>query len=103
MGVNWLMLDAEGKLMTEVKSSGGETLLSQTVINDGNWHRIALVWDRSHRRLCVDDIVVAEDVQDGLENSYKALYIGTDKDRQAGTFWDGLIDDVRIYNRALLP
>jgi len=103
MSANWLMLDAEGKLMTEVKGPGGEPLLSETIITDGNWHRIGLVWDRSYRRLCVDDIVVAEDVQDGLESSYKGLYIGTDKDRQAGTFWDGLIDDVRIYNRAVSP
>jgi hypothetical protein len=105
MGANWLMLDAEGKLMTELKDSAGLTgpLLSETTITNGEWHRISLVWDGSNRRLCVDDAVVAEDVQDGLVNSYKSLYIGAGKDRQAGTFWDGLIDDVRIYNRALLP
>jgi len=100
MGANWLMLDAEGKLMTELKDSSGLAgpLLSETTITDGEWHRISLVWDGSNRRLYVDEVVVAEDVQDGLENSYKSMYIGTDKDRQAGTFWDGLIDDVRIYN-----
>jgi hypothetical protein len=29
------------------------------------------------------------------------LYIGTGKAMEAGTFWSGLIDDVRIYNKAL--
>jgi hypothetical protein len=105
LGANWLMLDFEGKLMTEVRSSdlSESSLLSQTVITDGQWHRIGLVWDGSSRKLCVDDVIVAEDVLNGLEASYKGLYIGTGKERQVGTFWDGLIDDIRIYNRAVSP
>ena len=30
-------------------------------------------------------------------------YIGTGKAMEAGTYWSGLIDDVRIYNRAVRP
>jgi hypothetical protein len=105
LGANWLMLDSEGKLMTEVRNSdlSESSLLSQTIITDGSWHRIGLVWDGLSRKLCVDDVIVAEDVLNGLEASYKGLYIGTGKERQVGTFWSGLIDDVRIYNRAILP
>jgi hypothetical protein len=77
--------------------------VSQTVITDGNWHRIGLVWDGSHRTLCVDDAVVAEDVQDGLGGSGDGLYIGTGKTMAPGTYFSGLIDDVRIYNRAVRP
>jgi len=29
------------------------------------------------------------------------MYIGTGKTMQSGTYWSGLIDDVRIYNQAL--
>ena len=76
---------------------------SQTYITDGNWHRIGLVWDGSHRTLYVDDILVAEDTQDALEGSNSGLYIGCDKAMVPGTFWSGLIDDVRIYNRAVYP
>ena len=78
-------------------------LSSQTVITDGNWHRIGLVWDGSNRTLCVDDVVVAEDIQTGLESSDGGLYIGTGKAMESGTFFSGLIDDVRIYNRAVSP
>ncbi len=104
-GSNWLMLDAEGELMTEVKSPdpSGTPLLSQTVITDGNWHRVGLVWDGSNRMLCVDDAVVAEDTQNGLEGSFNGLYIGCGKNMQPGTYFAGLIDDVRIYNRAVKP
>jgi len=31
------------------------------------------------------------------------LYIGVDKNYTPGTFFSGLIDDVRIYNRVVSP
>jgi len=106
-GSNWLCTDSvEGDLMTELKAYGrGSTgpLLSQTVITDGNWHRIGLVWDGSQRTLYIDDIAVAQDAQPDLEASETGLYIGTGKAMKSGTYWSGLIDDVRIYNRAVIP
>ena len=78
-------------------------LVSETWITDGNWHHIGCVWDGSHRTLYVDDVVVAEDVQKNLAGSNNGLYIGADKNLGAGTFFSGLIDDVRIYNVALFP
>ncbi len=104
--VNWLCTGTfEGNLMTELKASGrgGIELLSQSVITDGNWHRIGLVWDGSHRTLYVDYVAVTEDTQANLEVSENRLYIGTGKARKPGSFWSGLIDDVRIYNRAVSP
>jgi hypothetical protein len=38
-----------------------------------------------------------------LETSGGGLYIGVGKDYAPGTFFSGLIDDVRIYNRAVNP
>jgi len=102
---NWLAVDGEGNLMTELKSSDqlAGPLLSETVITDGNWHRIGLLWDGSHRTLCVDGIAVAEDMQDSLTGSSNGLYIGTGKAMEPGSYFSGLIDDVRIYNRAVNP
>jgi hypothetical protein len=102
---NWLMADAEGNLMTELKGSDRDSvpLQSQTNITDGDWHRIGLVWDGSQRTLYVDDIAVAQDTQDGLAGSNSGLYIGTGSFMQPGTFFSGLIDDIRIYNRVVRP
>jgi hypothetical protein len=102
---NWLALDSEGNLMTELKSSDklAGPLISEAVITDGQWHRIGLVWDGSTRTLCVDGFKVAEDGQTGLESSQNGLYIGVGKDYATGTFFSGLIDDVRIYNRVVSP
>jgi len=105
MGANWLMVDAEGRLITELKGTGGsaDSLLSQVVITDGNWHQIGFVWDGLHRTLFVDDVAVAEDTQEGLDVRGMGLYIGAGNNAASGTYWSGLIDDVRVYNRAVKP
>ena len=103
---NWLSTDpSEGTLMTELTASGrnGRSLGSEAVITDGNWHRIAFVWDGSYRRLYVDGVIVAEDAQDSLDISVNSLYFGTGKTMEPSSFWSGLIDDIRIYNRAVHP
>ncbi|MFC1792317.1 kelch repeat-containing protein [Planctomycetota bacterium] len=102
---DWLAMDDKGNLMTELKSSDqlAGPLLSETVITDGQWHRIGLIWDGSHRTLYVDGVAVSEDTQPGLESSQMGLYIGVDKNYAAGTFFSGLIDDIRIYNRVVNP
>ena len=105
-GSNWLLADSsEGNLMTELKAlgRGAAELLSQTVITDGQWHRVGFVWDGSQRTLYVDDVAVAEDTQTGLESSEGGLYIGTGKALEPGSYWSGLIDDIRIYNRIVSP
>jgi len=103
---NWLMADvATGALMTELSNVGqnGGSLGPEAVITDGNWHRIAFTWDGANARLYVDTLLVAECTQDGLVNSSARLLLGTSIDREPDTYWSGLIDDVRIFNRAVNP
>ena len=38
-----------------------------------------------------------------LEGAYGGLHLGAGSDLALGTFFSGLIDDVRIYNRAVTP
>jgi hypothetical protein len=105
-GVNWLGIDPlDGFLMTELTKSGrgAAPLLSETTIADGQWHRIGFVWDGSNRTLYVDGVAVAQDIQNNLNSSSNGLYIGVGKAMTPGTYFSGLIDDVRIYNRAVTP
>ena len=105
-GDNWLGADsASGCLTTELCSSGrgGAPLQSAANITDGSWHRVGLVWDGVYRVIYVDDIPVAEDTQTGLESSVGGLRIGCGIDPAVGTFWSGLIDDVRVHGRAVRP
>jgi len=106
---NWLGVDLDlGCVMTELTPPAVGRVIplpleSETIITDGQWHRIGFVWDGVSRALYVDDILVAEDIQEGLADSSGVLNIGCGSNLTAGTFWSGLIDDVRIYNRAVHP
>jgi len=105
-GADWLDVDPSwGCLMTELceSSRNAGPCISETVITDGTWHRIGFVWDGMNRSLYVDDILVAEDTQANLQDSDRGLYIGTSKAMEPGTYWSGLIDDIRIYNRVVRP
>jgi subtilisin family serine protease len=107
-GATWLGTGpSDGTLMSAVVSSGrlAGPLVSNAVITDGQWHHIGLVWDGSYRTLYVDDSEAAKDAQPQSQpiSANGGLYIGTGKGREAGSFWSGLIDDVRIYDRAITP
>jgi len=105
-GTNWLSVDSVlGTFMTELKGGGrfGKALCSDAIIIDGAWHRIVFTWDGSTRRLYVDDIIAAEDTQAGLTDCFNGLNIGCGNTKAIDSFWSGLIDDVRIYNRSVRP
>jgi len=104
-GLDWLLADSTGVLMTNLKRSGRDAtgLSSQTLITDGQWHRVGLTWDDLRRTLLVDDVIVAEDEPGPLPIASGALCIGAGSTLDPATFWQGLIDDVRIYNRAVEP
>ncbi|MBN1505395.1 MAG: hypothetical protein JW955_01045 [Sedimentisphaerales bacterium] len=106
-GADWLLADpATGALMTDLKDMTTRTpkaLRSQTVMTDGDWHRVGLIWDGGNRMLYVDDVAVTADTQSDLPECDGGLCIGCGKDVSPGTFWSGLIDDVRIYDRAVRP
>ena len=103
--VNWLAMSPTGTVATELWEPGrkGKVLMSSAVVADGVWHRVGFVWDGSDRILYVDNIEVARDTQSSLAGSAGGLHTGAGANLAAGTFWSGLIDDVRIYDRAVKP
>jgi Tol biopolymer transport system component len=104
-GADWLYLNQYGMLTTDLKGSGtnGKTLTSSAFILDDQWHRVALVWDGTNRALYVDGVEVAKDTQPSLVASSGSLNIGAGRNTTPATFWSGLIDDVRIYDRVVQP
>jgi len=108
-GETWLGMDAiSGCLMTglippPVGRFVTQPLGSQVVITDGVWHHVGIVWDGFYRILYVDGTEVATDTAAlaPLNFSNGGLYIGTSKSLDEGSFFTGLIDDIRIYKKAL--
>jgi Tol biopolymer transport system component len=107
-GRSWLCTDSsDGKLMTDLKFAGrwGLSLISQAAVNDGSWHHVGFVWDGMYRCLYVDGAEVVKDSESvpELESATGGLYFGIGKTFEAGTFWSGLIDDIRIYDGVMRP
>jgi hypothetical protein len=105
--VIWLGADSSyGKLITSLNDSNPfrPALVSDFVITDGDWHRVGVVWDGARRHLYADDAEVARDSSDmgKLVSSDEGVYIGAGPSATTW-FWCGLIDDVRIYDRAITP
>jgi len=106
----WLCTDpTDGRLMTGLLPPLGRSqpmpLGSEYVITDGQWHHVGFVWDDSYRHLYVDGVEVAKDSAPlpGLEYAYGGLYFGVGSTLAPGTFFSGLIDDIRIYDRVVAP
>lgn len=105
-GANWLGIDAVlGTLMSGLQSAGrfSNPLYSDACVTDDSWHRVGFRWDGNTKSLYVDDVLVAEGVDTGLACSEGGLSIGCGCDATPDTFFTGLIDDVRIYNRVVWP
>jgi len=107
IGPSWLAADSSGCLMTTVTPPGRLPLplVSEFVMTDGDWHHIGLVWDGSHRFLYADEAEVAKDseARPGLAGVTGGLHFGAAYNLEATTFFDGMIDDIRIYDQAVTP
>jgi len=93
----------DGTISGEIAdASTDNTILSTQGFGDNNWHHVVFNWDGSFLRLYVDSVSAATPVAQTLtpvSNVYD-LYVG----RLAYSyvrFFNGLIDEVRVYNRAL--
>ena len=70
-------------------------------VNDAQWHHVAGVYDGEELRLYVDGQLDASVGTSGLINvNEHPVYIGENAEHP-GREWNGLIDDVRLYNYAL--
>ncbi|KPK34154.1 MAG: hypothetical protein AMJ65_18750 [Phycisphaerae bacterium SG8_4] len=84
-----------------VGGTSGNYLYGVTPVDDGEWHHVGWVYDGTMSYLYVDGEVDATEENSGqITVSSYPLYIG-DNSQATGRFWNGLIDDVMIYNRAL--
>jgi hypothetical protein len=104
-GSAWLLADARhGRLITRLMHPPFDPLVSESVITDGQWHYVGLVYDFDGLKRClyVDGAEVAKDADFvGGVGSDGGLYFGAGKTLDTASFFSGLIDDIRIYNVAL--
>lgn len=98
----WLSIDAAGAL-TSALTFPLPVVTSDVVITDDQWHHIGLVSDGAGISLYVDDVEVARSDTSPILPAYGDLHIGAGNNLEPSTFFSGMIDDVRIYDRVVVP
>jgi len=102
-----------GRLIFEVYENNSNifSVKSNATVNDNNWHHVAVTVDASGNKLFIDGVQAAVTYSAGNASStmFLSSVTGVDKmligaDQNNAGLRDplvGLIDDVRVYNRAL--
>ena len=84
-----------------VGGTSGNYLYGVTPVDDEQWHHVGAVYDGSTFKIYVDGELDASEESTGqIAVSTYNVYIG-ENSQATGRFWNGLIDDVVIFNRAL--
>ncbi len=83
-------------------SFSGSAILGETQVTPGEWHHVAGTYDGATIRLYVDGLEEQKPTEydAGLTANNCNVFIGGNSEKPERC-WNGLIDDVRIYNYAL--
>lgn len=106
--INWGTLDAGGHIGIYVADAGG--VFSPNAVNDGQWHHVAMTRDATtgQVQLFIDGALVGTGAFDAGNKTSQFNLIGALEDVAAdgvtpsgGNFFNGQLDEVRIYNQVL--
>jgi Carbohydrate family 9 binding domain-like/Concanavalin A-like lectin/glucanases superfamily/Tetratricopeptide repeat len=94
-------LDTDLKFHASVGRSPGDSLNGLTTVNTDEWHHVTAVYGSGILRLYVDGKLEGNQLRTGSmkKNQFEVL-IGENAERPGRRF-NGLLDDVRVYNYAL--
>ena len=80
---------------------GNDILAPVPNLADGNWHHIAATWNGTARIIYLDGVKVAEDFPSPASIPHNgSMQVGSTCPWCGGEFFDGKIDEVRVWNIA---
>jgi len=79
--------------------ANGAWVEGHTAVNDGNWHFVAVTETGTSAQFYIDGVADGAAVTTSEPNSYTGSR--TIGEGDAGYYWNGSLDDVRIYSAAL--
>jgi len=98
-------LDSDGHVQFTHRSppatSGGTTIASTSTYRDGAWHHLAAVKSQSQLLLYVDGLLVAQASDTTSTHSSVDLVLGRAGASLSQNYYQGSLDDVRVYGTAL--
>jgi len=97
----FLLMVYNAKLRGHIAMSGNANAIdSPSNVNDGQWHFVYQVVDGTKIYLYIDGVLVNSQTLSGIKSGIQNNVIIGER-LTSGTNLDGIIDEVRIYNRAL--
>jgi hypothetical protein len=106
-GIISLNSDVIGRLSAGLNDSTGSSISVQTSkvgLNDGNWHHVAMTQDGTTLKIYLDGSFDGSASSTSLNGNYAGVHAGDIFVGGSGTGsgrFQGTVDEVRIYNRAL--
>lgn len=104
----WIVkLNSDGTIRAEVN---GGYVYGTTVLNDDQWHHIAVVFKKAANANVADILLYVDGQPEAIgaidhgpidTDAYADVYIGTFTQLSSPTYYSGLIDDLIIYDYAL--
>lgn len=97
---NYNLAISGGKVMFCLDDADTAGIRSNTVLSTGQWYHVAATWDGTTAKIYINGVLDASSSRTGtIGTDTRSLYIGG---RSGNTdFFDGMLRDVRIYNRPL--
>ena len=96
--VTELSVDSSGYFQTML--FGGNRIVSNKLINDGNWHFVGATVSNSATYLYVDNVLVGSGSSSTGGSLHSTAYTGSNEGAYAW-FFKGSIDEIMLYNRYL--
>jgi hypothetical protein len=97
---SWELFHNAGRLLGAAVAGEGEFATYATPMS--TWLHVALVWNGAEVRLYVDGTMRGSAPKTAVPFDAHGVYLGMDEDDGAlVNFFDGLLDDLRIYDRPL--
>jgi len=91
--------ESDGRLHFYIKTGGSlQHLRVSDVLRERQWHHVAGTWDGLTQRLYYDGVEIASQAPGGVLADTSGVRLST-----ASESINGMLDDVRIYTRALMP
>lgn len=95
----WGLRFRSGILELYINSSAGSYSFTPAL---GEWYHVVALWNGTHTLIYIDGVEVSQIAQaSGPTANDDPIYIGTDYIPGNDRHFPGVIDDVRLYNRAL--
>jgi hypothetical protein len=98
--VSWYKKNGPSRLYSGVKTTGGLVTDSADGASKNRWNHVIMTWDGSTKKVYINGLLKRTKYAPGsMDYSNKiGLYIGYDSETG---YFNGVIDDIRIYNRVL--